>query len=669
MTEKLDRYEIVEVIGQGGFATVYRALDTELDRLVALKELKPFLLQDEGWVRRFRREAKAIARLDHPRIVAVYDVGESDDRLFIVMRLVDGPSLEELITERGRLTWEDTVQNMTALADGLDYAHNQGVLHRDLKPANILLDPERGAQLTDFGLAKLAGEHSLSMTASGSVVGTPHYIAPEVWEGQSATTQADIYALGCILFEMITGEKVFKGETPPAVMMAHFKPLELPQRWPEGVPVGLSEVLKTALATQPAQRYANAAALVDDLVALTESRSVEVSPGPIKAEQLVAEAQPDAADLTGEAADSQLDAIPTTPPPPESSQYPPAAEKLSEPLSPVAPPSLPPQSDEQPSTPEPVSRIKRKRRKSGRSGCGWLVALGIVGLVLLVGIGLGGFCSAAGGLFTLGNIFKSLPTVEVGPTQFKDIFASVPETSDPVEVDLKFDAGRLFLAPGAETGLIEGTATYNVPQLEPRVITSSNMIRLEHETALGLANITAQNAENTWELKLGAQPIELDIEANLIKEGRFELGGLSLYDLTINPGAGEMTVLFSDLNPIEMNELTFKTHAAEATLNNLANAHAQEVNLDVTAGAYTLDFGGELQNDTSVNVSASSLSEVTLIVPEEVPAQVSVSGLESTVNVDGNWERSGRSYSTPGRGYQLTIEVDMGAGTLNLRNR
>jgi len=660
MTEKHNRYEVVEEIGQGGFATVHRALDTELDRSVALKMLKPYLLQDEGWVRRFRREAKAIARLDHPRIVAVYDVGESDDRLFIVMRLVDGPSLEELITERGRLTWAEVVDNMAALAEGLDYAHNQGVLHRDLKPANILMDPERGPQLTDFGLAKLAGEHSLSVTASGSVVGTPHYIAPEVWEGQSATTKADIYALGCILFEMITGEKVFKGETPPAVMMDHFKPLVLPQRWPEGVPEGLSEVLKTALATQPAKRYANAAKLVNDLAALTEGRPVDVTPAPTEVEQIIEETQPDAAGLTGQVAAGEQRA-PATAPLPDISQQPAAAEQPSEPL--------PPQPDQQPPAPKPSGRIKRKRRRPGRSGCGWLVGLGLVGLVLLVGIGLGGFCSAAGGLLTIGNIFKSLPTVEVGPSQVEDIFVPLPDSSDPIEVDLKFDTGRLLLAPGAKTGIIEGTATYNVAQLEPRVITSSNMVRLEHETALGLANITAHSAENTWELKLGSTPMELEIEAGLIKEGRLDLGGLSLHNLTINPSAGDVTILFSELNPVEMNALVFKTHAAEATLNNLANAHAREINLDATAGAYTLDFGGELKNDTAAKISATSLSEVTLIVPEDVPARVSVTGQESTLNVEGNWQGSGRRYSTPGSGYEITIEVDIGAGTLNLKNR
>lgn len=274
MTQQLGRYELLEEIGRGGFAIVYRARDTELDRLVALKELKPLLLQDEEWVRRFRREARAIARLDHRHIVPIYDVGEAEARLFIVTRLVAGPSLDELIAARGYLPWSESIDIITAVAEGLGYAHAQGILHRDLKPANILIDPKRGPMLTDFGLAKLAGEGSSSVTANRGVVGTPHYIAPEVWEGQGTTPQTDIYALGCILYELLTGEKVFKGETSPAVMMAHFKPLELPQIWPEGVPSGIADVLNKALANKPEQRYATAEEMIAALAALREKLPV-----------------------------------------------------------------------------------------------------------------------------------------------------------------------------------------------------------------------------------------------------------------------------------------------------------------------------------------------------------------------------------------------------------
>jgi serine/threonine protein kinase len=318
MSEKLGRYEILEEIGQGGFAIVYRGRDTELDRLVALKELRPILLHDTTWVKHFRREARTIARLDHPRIVTIHDIYEAQKRLFIVMHLVGGPSLEELIATRGPLPWSEAVKIITAVAEGLDYAHTQSILHRDLKPANILLDPERGPLLSDFGFAKLAGESSISATASGGVVGTPHYIAPEVWEGQGTTRQSDIYALGCILYEILTGEKSFKGETPPAVMMAHFRPPAIPEVWPEGVPSGVSEVLATALAKKPTTRYGSVGEMAQALVSLAEGEPKPVEPdrasqqtvapkgdGPDAARKQRQPDQPDEVDLAPETRDQQ----------------------------------------------------------------------------------------------------------------------------------------------------------------------------------------------------------------------------------------------------------------------------------------------------------------------------------------------------------------------------
>ncbi len=276
MNEHLDRYEILEQIGQGGFALVYRARDSELERLVALKELRPGLLADPEWVQQFKREARAIARLDHRQIVTVFDVLESGPRLFIVMQLVDGPSLDKVLVAQGPLPWPQVLEIITAVAEGLAYAHSQGVLHRDLKPANILLDRRRGPLLSDFGLAKLAGEASTNMSASGSVVGTPHYIAPEVWEGQGSTPQADIYALGCIVYELVTGQKLFQGASPPAVMLAHFSPPPFPAQWPAGVPSGLADVLRTALAAAPAVRYASAT----DLAAALTRLGQEQTPSP-----------------------------------------------------------------------------------------------------------------------------------------------------------------------------------------------------------------------------------------------------------------------------------------------------------------------------------------------------------------------------------------------------
>src|SRR5262245_33446973 len=276
MQEYLGRYQILEKIGQGGFATVYRARDTELERLVALKELHAHLLADSGWVERFRREARLIAGLNHPQIVTLYDLTtQAPDRLFLVMQLVEGPGLDKLLADRGQLPWTEALEIIRATAEGLDYAHSQNILHRDLKPANILMDRLRGPLLSDFGLAKLMGEHGLSQ--SRSIVGTPHYIPPEIWDGEPATPQADIYALGCILYELLTGERLFGGNTPPAIMMAHFRPLVLPQSWPKEVPPGIAEVLNKALAKSPKERYATAGEMVKALLNLS---GLALSPAP-----------------------------------------------------------------------------------------------------------------------------------------------------------------------------------------------------------------------------------------------------------------------------------------------------------------------------------------------------------------------------------------------------
>ncbi len=251
--QQLGKYQILSELGRGGFATVFRAIDNTLDREVALKVLDPLLLRDPAWTSRFRREARAVARLSHPHIVTIFEVGEAEGRLFLAMQLVEGGGLDSLLQRRGVLPWAEVQQHLSQIADALDYAHKQGVLHRDLKPSNILLG-ERGAMLSDFGFARLVGESSVSVSSSGGVVGTPNYIAPEVWEGQPAVPQTDLYALGCILYEMVTGQQLFQGDSVAAVMRAHFKPLQLPQTWPEGVPPGLADVLRAALTQDPRSR-------------------------------------------------------------------------------------------------------------------------------------------------------------------------------------------------------------------------------------------------------------------------------------------------------------------------------------------------------------------------------------------------------------------------------
>jgi hypothetical protein len=267
----LGKYEILEELGRGGFGTVYRAADTTLGREVALKVLHPQLLVDPAFVERFLREARALAALRHPHIVTVHEVGNVEGRLFIAMELARGTDLGRAIREKGRIPWSEALAVLQPVCEALDYAHAHGTVHRDLKPGNILLDAERGPLLSDFGFARLMASSSASLSVSGGILGTPAYIAPEVWERESAQPAADMYALGCITHEMLTGQVLFPGETPVQALRAHDRGPQFPERWPEGVPAEVQSVLARALARDPGARYPTASALWHALASLEEA--------------------------------------------------------------------------------------------------------------------------------------------------------------------------------------------------------------------------------------------------------------------------------------------------------------------------------------------------------------------------------------------------------------
>lgn len=268
LVSRLGRYELLEELGRGSFGTVYCARDTVLGRQVALKILHPALLADPGFVVRFENDARAAASLSHPHIVTVHDLGQQDGRTYIAMQLLPAGALAERIRIEGRLPFAEAVRVVAQVAEALDYAHARGFVHRDVKPTNILFSERGEAVLTDFGLVKAVEGSVVARSTSGGVVGTPAYIAPEVWEGGEAGPGADVYALGCVLYEMLTGGPIFQGETPPAVMLAHFKPLRFPSAWPEGVPEEVQGVLECSLAQDPARRYPSAGALAAALEAV-----------------------------------------------------------------------------------------------------------------------------------------------------------------------------------------------------------------------------------------------------------------------------------------------------------------------------------------------------------------------------------------------------------------
>ena len=254
---QLGKYTLHEEIGRGGFGAVYRATDTALQREVALKVLHPQLTTDPDFLEKFRNEARIVANLKSHHIVTIYDLDEADGRVFIAMEYMDGGSLKEKLESQGAYSFAETVRIFRQIGDGLNVAHRKGLVHRDIKPANILFDSEGNAAISDFGLAKAVQNSSMvAMTSMGSV-GTPAYRAPELWQGSQAPTIAiDIYSIGCILFEMLTGKVLFDGDTPEKIITQHL--ITGPQLAQDFVIDGAGDVralIASCLMKDPAERF------------------------------------------------------------------------------------------------------------------------------------------------------------------------------------------------------------------------------------------------------------------------------------------------------------------------------------------------------------------------------------------------------------------------------
>jgi serine/threonine-protein kinase len=258
------RYRLEARIGSGGMSTVYRAFDETLQRQVAIKLLNREVASDSDQLERFRREARAVAQLSHPHVVGVIDQGEDSDRPYIVFEYVEGETLKERIRRLGRLPIPEAVAYAIEIARALGAAHARHIVHRDVKPQNVLIDEEGSAKVTDFGIARTLDEEGL--TADGRVLGTTDYVSPEQALGQHVTGQSDLYSLGVVLYEMLTGEVPFKGDNQVAVAMKHVREIlpDVQIKRPE-VSAGLAAVVDTATAKRQEDRYANDVEMIADL--------------------------------------------------------------------------------------------------------------------------------------------------------------------------------------------------------------------------------------------------------------------------------------------------------------------------------------------------------------------------------------------------------------------
>jgi serine/threonine protein kinase len=281
--KSLGRYHILEQLGEGGMAVVYKAYDTRLERNVAIKVILPQKQHTEKFIKRFEREAKALAQLSHPNIVKVIDYGEHEQMPYLVMEYIPGGTLKQKLSGKS-MPWREAVKTLVPIARALGYAHQQKIIHRDVKPSNILITDSGEPMLSDFGIAKIVeSEETLDLTGTGIGVGTPEYMSPEQAQGTSVDARADVYSLGVVFYEMVTGRKPYQADTPMAVVWKlASEPLPRPREFVRELPDSIEQFLVKALAKSSKDRFQDMSVFgtVLEKIALSESISSKTSWSP-----------------------------------------------------------------------------------------------------------------------------------------------------------------------------------------------------------------------------------------------------------------------------------------------------------------------------------------------------------------------------------------------------
>jgi serine/threonine protein kinase len=523
----LGQYEIIKLIGRGGMASVYLARQRSIGRMVAVKVLPSHLMSDDTFLKRFQREVQAVSRMQHPRIIPVHDYGEDEGVPYIVMAYIEGGSLAQLIQEKGALPLDDTVRLIGQITEGLDYAHQQGVIHRDFKPSNVLLDKQGNAYLLDFGIAKVSQE-TAQLTGSG-IVGTPTYMAPEMFKQELPTPAVDIYALGVTLYQMLSGTTPFEGTTPVQLMYSHLnEPVPSIASIRPDLPASIQIVLDKAMAKRPEERFASAGDMANALRHAAEGDTLEF--------------------------EAPRDEAPTLPP----SEASPAPESTSvlaaPPIQPTAaaiPPNEKRQPEPEPTRAEEPRRYEREKRKKphyhpgGKGpGCFWAV-VAIVVIIIFLGRG----ASWLKGLLSDVNFGKADTTTQA-------ISQAIGE-ADSVEVTLDpgLVGGILTVdSMSSAENVLEGEYNSSIGgKLETtyKMLGSTGQLTLKR----GDSNFKPPNGDFTEKLALSLTdvlPIDLTIKTS-IGEATLDLTGLDLQALTIESGIGTTTITLPEFGSYQAN--------------------------------------------------------------------------------------------------------------------
>ncbi|MBN1311496.1 MAG: protein kinase [Anaerolineae bacterium] len=468
----LGQYEIGQQLGQGGMATVYLARQKSIGRTVAIKVMPQHFLHDPTFLQRFEHEVKVIAALQHPRVLPVYDYGQIENRPYIVMAYMSGGTLADKIHE-GPLPLEQIVKLTEQIAEGLDHAHRKGIIHRDFKPSNVLLDENGNAYLADFGIAKIS-ESTAQLTGS-AIIGTPSYMAPEMAEKRDITPAVDVYALGVALFQMLTGQYPFQGDTPIRVMMAHASdPIPDVRGTRPDLPETITAVVNKAMAKRPEDRYTTASDLAKDL-----QQAAQGNQPPVVGKERHVDRSDSASVEWSEAQQAQ--------PAPAMRESPPSVQ------SPYV------------STPAPMYTTPPPAPQ--KRGCSPAIIVGsIVGVLVLVCVGV---FLAFGGLAVLGSLLSeatATPTIDA-PTNASLIIENQsaadicslyisPETSDQWG-NSWLDSGTSILA--GETYTIEAITpgTYDLSAVDCRNNTLSEVYGFSMTAGEQKWEVTTELAELT----------------------------------------------------------------------------------------------------------------------------------------------------------------------------
>ena len=444
----LGQYQILELAGKGGMAVVYKAFQPSLNRYVALKVLPDYLAQDDQFVLRFEHEARAAAALRHPNIMVIYDVGVEGNTHYIAAEYLEGRTLSQVIAElRGPLPLQRTVNTMNQLASALDFAHQRGLVHRDIKPSNVFVGADDHVTLMDFGIAK-ALQGGQQMTRTGTMVGTPEYMSPEQAEGKQIDQRSDIYSLGVMLYQLLTGRVPFAAETPTAILLAHVTQTPMsPRQLNPAIPPAVEAVVMRSLAKRPEDRFASAGELAQAL-----AQAASGAPAQVPAY------------------------IPPTVVPSRLTPTPPPAYAPGTP-----PPTSQPAYGQPPYTPPPAYARQRPAPLAGKSGGGanWLL-WGGMGLAAVALVCVLGFV----GLYVIGKS-ASTPT----PTVKSVARATATVASQP--------ATRSALAPTATKSAARATPT-PASVSSGGVLFTDNFGSQKTSEDKGWSFDTGDNVDYTW---------------------------------------------------------------------------------------------------------------------------------------------------------------------------